>query len=129
MPNYAKLAATAQRLIAKSGRIITLVEFNSTPADSDKPWRGAVDPRIDPDNTLETSGVFAPPSSAVHLGMSTEISDFLKKSTQIILVATTDDLKDYNEVIDTDGMRWKIKGMEKLRPANTTLLYFIGVAR
>lgn len=129
MPDYTKLAATASRLVTNAGRTITLVQFNSTPAEASKPWRGATTPRTDPDATLEVSGVFVEPSSAVRLGMSTEISDLLKRSTQIIIVAATADLSGYQEIIDSDTKRWKIVGMEKLQPADTTLLYFIGVAR
>lgn len=129
MPDYTKLAATAQRLVENSGRDITLVEFNTTPADASKPWRGASDPRTTPDATLAVSGVFVEPSSATKLGMSTEVSDLLKRSSQIIIVASTADLKSYNEVIDSDSSRWKIVGMETLKPGDTTLLYFIGVQR
>ena len=129
MVDYVKLAATAARLVSNNGRSITLVEFDKTPDDADKPWRGAVDPRISPESTKVVSGVFVEPSSAVRLGMSSEVDDLLKRSSQIIIVASTDDLEVYNEVIDTDTKRWKIVGMEKLKPADTTLLYFIGVAR
>lgn len=129
MPNYTKLAAIAQRLVSESGRAITLVQFNSTPADANKPWRGAADPRGTPDATLAVDGVFVEPSSATKLGMSSEVSDLLKRSSQIIIIATTVDISDFQEVIDTDTKRWKILGMETLKPGDTTLLYFVGVER
>ena len=129
MPDYVKLAATAERLVANSGRTITLVQFNSTPADANKPWRGAADPRITPDATLSIVGAFVEPRSDIRLGLSSEIADLLARSSQVIIVASTADLTAYNEVIDSDTTRWKILGLEKLKPGDTTLLYFIGVVR
>lgn len=129
MVDYVALAATAQRLIQENGRSISLISFNATAADANKPWRGATDPRVSPSASLTLYGCFVEPSSAIRLGMSTETSDLLKRSTQIVMVASTADLSSYNEIIDSDTTRWKIEGMEKLKPGETTLLYFIGVKR
>ena len=128
MPNYTKLAATALRLVENAGRAITLVKFHTTPGNASKPWLGATSPRGANATQLNTTGVFVEPSSATSLGMSTEISDLLKRSEQVIIVASTSDLSQYHEVID-NSIRWKIEGMEKLAPGATTLLYFIGVKR
>lgn len=127
--DYAEIAADALELVTEAGRSVTLVELNNTPADAQKPWRGATDPRLVPTATLAVPAVFVEPSSAQWLGLHLEISDFVKKSSQIAIVASTADLKSYNEIIDTDSTRWRITGMEQLKPASTSLLYFIGLTR
>lgn len=129
MPDYVKLAATAERLIAKSGRAITLVKFDRTVETPTKPWRGAEEPRGSNATETPTVGVFVEPSSATKLGMSAEVTDLLKRSQQMIMLSTQVDISAYNEVVDSDSTRWKIIGMEKLRPGETTLLYFVGVKR
>lgn len=129
MPDYTALAAKAATLVQNSGRQITLVQYDDTLEDSNKPWRGPVNARTSPKSTLQVYGVFVEPSSATKLGMSTEVSDLLKRSKQVIIIASTADLSIYNEVLDSDNSRWKIVGMEKLKPASTTLLYFMGVAQ
>lgn len=62
-------------------------------------------------------------------GMSTEVSDLLHRSEQIVIVSTSTDLSDFNTLVDTDTIRWKITGTEHLKPGTVSLLYFIGVAR
>lgn len=130
--DYEALAQQAEALIAEYGREVTIISFNTTPADVSQPWKGAVNPRTDPDASVETSACFVNPSSALELGISTEDSDLVKRSSQIMMVSPgttiTDDLSKFDEVIDYDDTRWKITAVETLKPAETTLLYFIGVA-
>jgi len=126
MVDYVKLAATALRLVEKNGRTVQFVKLDTTPlADSTKPWRGTSNPRTTPDATLDLKAVVVGPTS---LGFKTTVSDFLKKSEQIMIVATTQDLSQYNEIVD-NSRRWKIDGFEKLAPAGTTILYFVGVSQ
>lgn len=124
--NYDRIAQTAQRLVAKNGRSITLVKLNATSADPDKPWRGAEDPRGDDAEELVVPAVFVGPTA---LGFAATSQDLFKGCSQICIVATTADLIGFNEVLDADGKRWKIAHIEKLKPAQTTLLYYIGVKR
>lgn len=49
MANYAKLAATAQRLIEKNGRAVTLSRRGEIVSDNNKPWRGNTVPSEFPD--------------------------------------------------------------------------------
>jgi hypothetical protein len=133
MVDYVSLAATAKRLITANGREVTFVRFNRTAADAAKPWKGAADPRTDPDASETLDAVFVEPSSAVRLGISTVNSELVKRSTQILIAAPgsdfAEDLSTFEEVIDSDGVKWRITTSEKLKPAEVTLLYFIGVAR
>ncbi len=124
------LIATAQRLITENGRSVTFIEFNSTPAEADKPWNGPTDPRATPDSTAAHDAVFVEPSSAVKLGLSSEASDLIKRSDQIMIVSpgAAVDLRIYQEV-DDDSQRWKITAVEILKPGSSTMLAFVGVRR
>lgn len=127
--DYSGLRATAQRLVENFGRPVTFVLFEDDPADPAKPWRGAADPRSPAESEIAGSAVAVPPSSASQLGLRVDHVDFVKRSDQILIAFAETDIEEYDEVLDSDGVRYKIEGVEKLRPAETTLLFFVGVRR
>lgn len=131
MVDLTPLIATAQRLITENGRAVTLVQFNTTPSNSDKPWLGPADPRSSPDSTLAVDAVFVNPGETFSLGASFKVSDLMKRSEQIMLVSpgASADMSLYNEVIDTDGSKWKIDQIEVLKPGTSVALVYVGVSR
>jgi hypothetical protein len=62
MADYVRLAATAKRLVESNGRPVSFVRLQDAPADPDKPWRGAADPRTPPAATVAGAAVAVPPS-------------------------------------------------------------------
>lgn len=130
MVDFNRLIATAQRLIVKNGRPVTLLQFDSAPATPSKPWRGASDPRATPDSTLDLSAVFVEPESASRLGLSSKSDGLIKRSDQILIVSpgAAVDVTIFHEVVDTPS-NWKIQGVEVLRPGDEIVLAFIGVRR
>jgi hypothetical protein len=130
MPDYNKIVKTAERLINNSGRSITFVKFKTTLQDQNKPWRGADDPRRIPADYFDCIGTFVEPASTQTLGVSYKVDDLLKRSEKMVLVSTQEELSEYHEIIDSfEEERWKITGIEKLQPATTTILYFVGLSR
>lgn len=130
--DYAALAVTARGLVEANGRQVTLRKLNTTPADSNKPWRGAADPTAAPAAQATPYGVAVPPSSAVALGMSTKDSDLVKRAEQIFIITpVAGETVDYSTMTELlDGSEpYRVLGVEKLRPADVTLLYFVAVAR
>jgi hypothetical protein len=131
--DYAALAATARALVEANGRQVTLRRLEDAPSDVSKPWRGAANPASPADATATPFGVAVPPSSATALGMSTQDNDLVKRSQQIFIITPaegeTQDYSTFHELVDDDGEPYRIVGVEKLRPAQVTLLYFVGVAR
>lgn len=131
MVDYARLSATATRLITKNGRQLTLVRYNENAADSDEPWNGPP-----PGGTTELNlyGAFVPPNSVRQfglqgLGQGTEFVDLLTHSEQIVIVNPEDnDVREYSAILD-EGVSWGILGTQVLRPGPTTVLAFIGVRR
>lgn len=130
MVETAPLIATAQRLITENGRSVTFVEFNSTPGDASKPWDAPTNPRTDPDSTLVLDAVFVSPTGAASLGFKAETSDLVKRSEQIMIVSpgAAIDLTIFQEIIDGSD-RWKIVGVETLKPGNSVILNYVGVKR
>lgn len=129
MPDYVKLAATAKRLINKSGRKITLVKSDLVPVDVDKPFLG----NMPQESLLETIGVFVPANSIrqynlMGLGHGVGYDDFVEKSSQFIILYSEKDLSGYMEVID-GGVRWGVTGLQMLQPGDTLLLCLLGVKR
>lgn len=127
--DYTDIAAFAVEMVAEYGRQVTFVELGDVPADAAKPWLGASAPRTSPASTLSVMAVFVEPASIDVLGKEATVQDFVKRSVKIALVATGVSMSPYDEVIDTDGSRWKIQGFSELTPGDTTLLYFVGLSR
>ena len=131
MDYAAKLAKVKAKIRAK-GRQITLSNIDPDSADTNKPWLAATNPR-DPLNTDSTTiyAVNVPMIAASSLGIRSEAVE-LYKDTQSVYIAepgenTPEDFDQYQLV--TDGnQEFKISFIEKLKPADTTLLYYIGVA-
>jgi hypothetical protein len=127
VPNYTKLQATALRLVTSAGRSMKFHKVTKTLTDSSKPWG---------ESTAGSSQVTMPavqvePSSAQRLGCRALADDMLKRLDKILIVApgaSTADLVEYHEVED-EGRRWAIDFVDKLRPGDKTLLYFVGVRR
>ena len=131
MPDYSRLAQTAERLIRNSGRSITFVRLGETPSDSSAPWKG---PASGGEISLPLIGTFVPPNTVRQFGLTalgegTEFNDLVTRSEQIIITAQGEnDLRLFTEVVDRNE-RWGIIGLQVLRPGDTTLLAFVGVRR
>jgi hypothetical protein len=127
--NYTEILAVGQGIIIEFGRIVTFVELGNTPSDSNKPWLGTATTRSSPLSTFSTSAVFVEPSSLDQLGQEVITDDFVKRSQQILIVASTQEFRKFDEIIDTDGSRWKIQGISELKPGDSAVMHFIGVSR
>jgi hypothetical protein len=127
--DYAPLAATALELVTEFGKTITLRRLDATPPDPDMPWRGPVDPRATPAETLSVPAVFVEPSSQQYLGVNAVMLDWLKRAQQIAIIASTSDLSAFSELVDTDSSVWRVVGVSTLNPGGTRLLHYVGVAR
>ena len=131
--DYTANIATAQRLITKFGRAITLVQFNDTVTDSAKPWDGTnpTDPRATPDSTLAIDAVFVFPTGLLQLGLGTIQADLLARADQFAILSpgAAVDVSGFNEIIDTDGSRWTIQMTATLQPANDVVLSYLGLKR
>ena len=129
--DYAELETTARTLVNDLGKSVTFRRLDDTPTDSNQPWRGNADPRGGGSDTIEGDAVAVPPSSATQLGFSTTNEDFVKRAEQILIAvvdAGAGSIEDYDEVT-VEGAVYKINAIETLRPATTTLLYFVSIRR
>lgn len=135
MVDYVRLAQTANRLIRNNGRSITFVRLAEAAADPARPWKGP--PSTGPgaaETTLPLVGVFVPPNTVRQFGLTalgegTEFKDLVTFSQQIIITAQGEnDLREFTSVVDGSD-RWGIIGLQVLKPADVTLLAFVGVRR
>lgn len=132
-PDYVKLAAKAQALVTQSGRTITLVKPATTPADPAQPWNGPTDPAVG-EITLDVPGVQLLPNAVRIFGLSAlgDANEFRGLVTYSELVYVIfqgeENLEDYTLVRD-GGVDFQIEATQALKPADVTLLGFIGVRR
>ena len=124
--DYAAALETANRLVQENGRQMTFNRLASTPADPAKPWNGPANPRSP---VAETQTLYAVEVDPASLGKATQDLDFVKRSTKFLIVAPgayLGDLALFHEVLDEASL-WRVQGAERLRPAGTTLLWYVGV--
>lgn len=131
--DYAGLLVDVKALVQEFGRQVTLVRYDRTPANAAEPWEGATEPR---NGDLATVwAVSVPPSSLNELGIDTTLDDNvsgLTRASEILICEPGEDdpdaLDTYHEVRDGDDT-FAIVYASKLKPADTTMLYFLGVKR
>lgn len=128
--DYTGLAAVALELVTDFGREVTLLQLSATAANPAQPWRGQADPRSTPAGSKAVSAVFVDPSSLDALGRETTRGDsWVARASQMVIIATSEDLEKYDELVDTDGSRFKVIGVRMLKPGPVNLLAYVGVAR
>jgi hypothetical protein len=135
--NYTKLLATVSKLITKNGRAVTLYgQDKATLVNSNRPWLGVtadIDP-TDAEDVLETFGVIVPPNTVRQFGLTSlgegvEFKNLLAFSENVIIVPGAEvDFKKFNFVRD-GNVDYGIKAIQILRPAEVTMLAFLGVRR
>lgn len=120
--DYEAIVADVKFILNDLGREITLVQRpTGAPSEVGGPPSGS-------EVTQTIKGVFVEPSSAIRLGMSTDNSDLITKSSHIVILPPTYDIRDYQEIEDS-GVRYEITAVETLKPGEVTLLYYAGVKR
>jgi len=133
MADFAKLAATAKRLIEANGRTLTLRKRNRTPESAAQPWRGpAATPATAASGvTLSVVGVVVP-VTGTGLGSVKVVGDTLtQRFEQAALIASASlptgvDLKEFGTLVDGDRA-WTIARVQELRPASTSVIYALGL--
>lgn len=130
MVDYVRLKATAERLMAKNGRQLTLHRLEKTSDDALKPWRGTSDPR--PGDVLTVYGVFVKPASLAHLGYVAGLDDFRIMEDDFVMLSPEGiidtEIETYNEVVD-DNRQWRIDSLQRLKPGPTIMLYLLRLKR
>jgi hypothetical protein len=128
--DYTKLAATAKRLIQKSGALIVWVaQDDPTPVDTTTPWKVSPTP-----STTETKvyGVVLPMKreSSPFLSMMKDADD-IPKGEAIVLIAGNQGFEpDITGLIQLgDGTTYRPLKIKTLRPALTSVLHIVYVAR
>lgn len=128
--NYAKLALTAKRLISENGRTVQLVRPSETPADVNAPWNGS----LNIETTYDVPAVQLLPNAVRVFGLSAlgeaGMLQGLVSVAELVYVVFQEelDLKQFTFVRD-GGVDFTIEAIQMLKPANTTILGFIGVRR
>lgn len=139
-PDYDKLAKKAEKLVTNAGRTVTLVKPVKTLTNPSQPWNGPAAPNPgsgNPDDDeikLPVPGVQLLPNSVrifglLALGDANKFEGLVTYSELVyIIFAGEENLESYTFVRD-DGIDYAINATQQLKPANTTLLGFVGVRR
>ncbi len=127
MSDHSKFAELASRLIAKSGRLITLQKL-SAGANASMPWRGA-EAQV-PTEPVTLFGAFLPASGS-GLGTIVTNKDLLARVEQVALVAPTQDGTALEEMtlMQDGGNTYRIDWVQVLKPGDQTCLYVFGVCK
>jgi hypothetical protein len=131
MTDYAKLASNAERLVAKTGRIVTFNKLVSAPANPARPWEGAADHIVS--DSVVTYAVFAIgntsiPTESRGLAFDWVDKDLLRSTRHVVLVAAKGlpSLLDHKVMLEA-GKTWSIIWGQLLQPGPIGLLYVFGL--
>lgn len=128
MVDYARLAATAKRLIEANGRTVTLYRNGREVADASKPNRGPARTAATP---LTPKAAFVPPRGT-GFGFDLTLDPSLEESVdQVALIAADSVPGEDLETIDrlTDRLRpYQVVTVGRLQPGDRPVLFEIGVA-
>lgn len=132
MVDYAKLAATAKRLIEANGRSVTLFKSNTVPANAGQPWRGpdsSADPEEDEGGETLTVTVCFVPARGTNLSEEAREREetIVKDGVEYALIATNSlpdgtNVREFNAMQDGDNL-WRVKFVGELRPGGTGLMW------
>lgn len=115
-----------ERLIAKNGRLVTIIIPDTIPEDTDKPWKGS---GHHSDTHIVQKGVFIPSYVAQKdFGLSLDLEDLVAKCEQFVLFSGINKLTNAKFIMD-GSVKWRVTFLSELRPAEHELFYAIGVAR
>lgn len=132
--------ALAKRLIAKSGRDVTLLQETSTPADATKPWRVTASTATAPltgvkavfiDYEDRYIGSRANPDSA---GGQAREFELIRRGDKKCLIAADDaviqqvSILDYSLIVD-GGVQWVVINIKPLQPGIHIIMYEIQVRK
>ena len=140
MVNFAKLAATAKRLVEANGRAVDLFRVNRTPDDPARPWRGVSGSPTAPEGGYIATGLlmaFVPPTGG---GFGKLLQDDdgeldvafdqigLLASDSLPAGVTPEDVEQADAIRDGNDI-WKIVLRSHLRPASRSILFTMGLKR
>lgn len=126
--DYSRPLASARRLVARYGRVISLQGVSAGPADANNPLAG---PAAAPDPLTGIPAAFVDPLSLRGLGLSSALVTLFANSSNIAIVAPVSGMADFmgmKFMIDSDGTVSKIDRIETLKPSEVILLYYIGIS-
>lgn len=133
--DYTKVRNTAERLVNRFGRRVTLVRPTEVKENTNRPWKGpSTDADENPEFTFEVPCIQLLPNQVrifglAALGESQMLDGLISMSEYVYVVFQGEtDLRQFTFVRD-GGVDYQIEATQALRPANITLLGYIGVRR
>ena len=122
--DYAKLAATADKLIAANGKQVTFKQQSQTPADGSKPWRGA---------GANVESLTIPAFAVVLPNDELDDKEAMRRGDATAYIAastfgsgdpfTAADLVAIDTMVDNEGYTWRVHGVEIINPGAIRVLY------
>ena len=139
MVDFARAAATAQRLVESAGRSVDLFRVNRTPDDPAQPWRGVSGPPTVPEGGLIVPVIvaFVPASGSGFGKLVTDSGGSLNVAFDQVGLLATDTLPTgvtATDVEQMDSVRdgadlWKIVTRGHLRPGTRSVLFLLALKR
>lgn len=120
--DYQSMADKVATLVERFGRAVKLGKIDADSAVG-QPWRQEAAPT---DTLVDAHAAFFPPIQGVRLGLSTEMTELLKRSTELLIISTPLDVNSYNYVLD-GTRRLGINGAERLKVGDTTVMWYVSV--
>lgn len=125
MGEYDRAIATAERMIAKKGRIVQWAKGDAEPAQpGDKPWKPTRED--DPEAGVDVKIVFFPPGEGSRAVLQQITGTEVPTASEYGLMAGTVPFNpEQGDVVLRDGIALAVVGVATLRPAEDAVLHTV----
>lgn len=125
MGEYDRAVATAERLIAKKGRIVQWAKPVAADPDA-KPWKPQDDPDAEPVPPFEPKIVFFPPGEGSRATLQQITGTEVPTASEYGLMAgSVPFTPEIGDIVTRDGEALPVVGVATLRPAETAVLHTV----
>jgi hypothetical protein len=116
--DYTRIIATANKLIKRFGRQVTLQQNGTVPAVAGKPWRESTKA-----SRFKLEDVWA----AIITWDDEDDKDSVRYGKKVALISATqipgDDGEHYDTMVDSDNSTWHLHDCEVIQPGASRVLY------
>lgn len=120
MTEYTNIRATAKRLIAKKGRLVTFTKQDRTPLDADRPWLGVGTN----DTAITVKAAFIAYEAEDVDGDNIRFSDKRALvSAQAVEEANSSANLETFDFVNDGGVKWKIQKVDAINPGDEDIVF------
>lgn len=128
MADHTEFLEMALELINENGRLVYPLDMAAELASPGQPWKGTKQAPVVMGNGQGVMAV-ALPFRGFEFGSYFEASDMFRECSQVLLIAGGQGEFETAKLVRDEGKEYTVAWVQRMRPADLTIMYAIGVDR